>query len=77
LGDGTGKIILAVKYDDLWMKDNYVFASILKKHQIFNEKGPLISDRKFDELWSISYNYIGFRIGTKKGILTSDMSELF
>jgi hypothetical protein len=77
LGDGTGKIILAVKYDDLWMKDKYVFASILKKHQIFNEKGPFFSDRKFDELWSISDNFIGFRIGAKKGILTSDMSELF
>ena len=48
------------------MNDEYVFASILNKYQIFNKKGQLISDRKFDELWSISDNYIGFRIGTKK-----------
>jgi hypothetical protein len=77
LADGSGKIILAAKFDDLWMNDNFVFASMLNKYQIFNKKGQLVSDRKFDELWSISDNYIGFRIGEKKGILKSDLSELF
>lgn len=77
LADSSGKIILAAKFDDLWMNDNFVFASMLNKYQIFNKKGQLVSDRKFDELWSISDNYIGFRIGEKKGILKSDLSELF
>ena len=77
LADSSGKIILAAKFDDLWTNDNFVFASMLNKYQIFNKKGQLVSDRKFDELWSISENYIGFRIGEKKGILKSDLSELF
>ena len=37
LADGSGKIILAAKYDELWMNDNFVFAKVLNKYQIFLE----------------------------------------
>ena len=77
VSDRSGKLIIPIKFDEINVTSNFIFAKTGTKYQIYNKQGVLFSDKKYDDLSSLSNNFISFRIGEKNGILKPDGTELF
>ena len=76
LSDRFGKLLLPVKFDNIFVASNFVFAKMGDKYQIYSKQGVLINDKKYDDLNELSNKFISFRSGEKNGILKPDAIEL-
>ncbi len=77
LSDKQGKLILPIKFDEIIVASELIFAKYNGKYQIYSKKGELILDSKIDAISELDNNFISYRSGEKNGILKPDGSELF
>jgi outer membrane protein assembly factor BamD (BamD/ComL family) len=77
LADLNAKLILPIKYDEIQVGTNFIYATLSGKKQIFLKNGSALSGTLYDELYELNEGYIAYRIGEKNGILKPDGSVLF
>ncbi len=77
LADLNAKLLLPIKYDEIQVGTNFIYATLGKKIQIFLKSGTALSNTIYDELFELDEGYIAYRIGEKNGILNPDGSVLF
>lgn len=77
LSDVHAKIIIPIKYDEITVASNLIFAKSGNKYQLFSKNGNLLNEKKYDEINELLNDYIFYRIGEKYGLMKPDGSELF
>ncbi len=77
LADLNAKLILPIKYEEIQVGTNFIYATLSGKKQIFLKNGTALSGTLYDELYELNEGYIAYRIGEKNGILKPDGTVLF